>query len=197
MNKSNKISIILLSAIVLCLSFPSINGAVNLTDSIDVEVEQWIGLVKPAINIDNQSVIINADLGVNNTYDVDDTINIDINITDKTNRTSFILPRTMFYSILIVRKAEITWGFDLFSRMFPVHVVNSTNVVDSMIGAETSSSITIPLKYTISNTTYDDGEEMTMYIMVMGLLPGDTNGGPFGLLPIIDFKRITLNATYV
>jgi len=194
MKKMRNIAII--SAIIIGLTATSAAGTVNINNGIDVEVDYWIGLVTPVIDLENQSVIINANLGENETYYVNDTIEIDINLTDNTGRDNYILPRSMFYSILVVRQAEITFGFDILSRMFPVRSFGSINVVDSMLGNNITDKITLPLDYKISNTTYDDGEEMTMHIMVMGFLPGDTCDDPCRP-PIIDYRKITLNATYV
>jgi len=196
MNKTKIISLIT-SAIILSLSITSTAGAVTITNGIDVQVDYWIGLVTPVIDMSNQSIIVNADYSENDTYIVDDTIDFDINTVNNTNRTNFIFPRSMFYSVFIVRKAEITGGLDLFRRMFPVRSFGSINVVDSMIGNNTTNMISIPLQYTITNTTYDDGEEITMHVMAMGFLPGDTVGILGGALPIIDYKSIKLNVTYV
>ena len=197
MKKMKTISLIM-SAIIISVSVTSIGGAVTLTNGIDVGVDYWIGLVTPTIDIENQSIIVNADMGENDTYIVDDTLDIDINILNNTDRSSFILPRAMFYSVLVVRKAELTWGFDYFSRMFPVKAIGSINVVESMLGNNTIiNTISLPLQYAITNTTYDDGEQITMHIMTMGLLPGDTVGILGGSLPIIDYRSIKLNVTYV
>ena len=149
MKKMRNIAII--SAIIIGLTATSATGTVNINNGIDVEVDYWLGLVTPVIDLENQSVIINANLGENETYYVNDTIEIDINITDNTNRDNYILPRSMFYSILVVRKnVGITFGFDILSRMFPVKAFGSINVVDSMIGENVTDKITLPLEYTIT-----------------------------------------------
>ncbi|RLF50268.1 MAG: hypothetical protein DRN24_06825, partial [Thermoplasmata archaeon] len=65
----------------------------------------------------------------------------------------------------------------------------------SVLGGEKSDNITVNLSYSISNMTFENGENLTMHIWVMGFLPGNVNGVIKGL-PIIGHKVVNLNVEY-
>lgn len=184
----------------------SICGAEEtLNGEMKVEVSGWIGIVSPKIEFGNQNVTFDVEKETveNETFcNVNDTLKINLNITDnRSGGRKFILPRSMFYSIIMYRK-PIEALFPLFplskmlSRIFPVkQLLKSVNVVNSTLGGKRDNNITIPLKYTITNETFNKkGEKLSMMVYVMGFLPGDING--IKGLPIIAHKTITLNISY-
>jgi hypothetical protein len=186
----------------MCRAEETLNGEMK------VEVSGWIGIVFPKIEFDNQSVTFDVEKETveNETFcNVNDTLKINLNITDNSSGgRKFILPRSMFYSIIMYRKPikPIEALFPLFplskmlSRIFPVkQLLKSVNVVNSTLGSKKDNNITIPLKYTITNETFNKkGENLSMMVYVMGFLPGDING--IEGVPIIAHKTITLNISY-
>ena len=204
MNKIERITSIMVVSLFVSMSIASVVGAEEtLTGDISVEINGWIGVVSPRVNIEeNQSVNFSVDVvgeGDNTTYTVNDSLRINLNITDGTNRTNFILPRSMSYSIIVCRKPsdiKLLPIFGLLDRLLPVRVLfKSVNVVSSVLGGEKSDNITVNLSYSISNMTFENGENLTMHIWVMGFLPGNVNGVIKGL-PIIDHEVVNLNVEY-
>ena len=204
MNKIERITSIMVVSLFVSMSIASVVGAEEtLTGDISVEINGWIGVVSPRVNIEeNQSVNFSVDVvgeGDNTTYTVNDSLRINLNITDGTNRTNFILPRSMSYSIIVCRKPldiKLLPVFGLLDRLFPVRVLfKSVSVASSVLGGEKSDNITVNLSYSISNMTFENGENLTMHIWVMGFLPGNVNGVIKGL-PIIGHKVVNLNVEY-
>lgn len=208
----NKIKIIsmLVIAMFLSLAFSTTGTAVDLQGGIDVSVTGFVGLVTPRINLTeeqlNQSVtfMVNITLDpenpANNTYLVEDVLKINLNINDETNRTSFILPRSVVYGILLIRdKSKIALRpiFGFLRRLIPVReLFQRVKVVDSLLGKKVDN-MTIPIEYNIDSATYENvTENTTLHIFTMGFLPGDADGIS-GKLPIIDHKKINLQVTYV
>ena len=201
----NKIKLTTLTIAALFLSIPVLSTAEadeTLTGTINVEIKEWIGIVYPEINIDNQSVTFEVNIstdGSETTYQVEDTLTIELNITKNTDRENYIFPRSVFYSIIMTRKildAKLLPIIGFFKRIFPVReIFKSVNVIKGMLGKE-ESSINITLNYPISNETFHNGENLTMYIYVMGFLPGDVNGLLKGI-PIIDHAKVALNVSYI
>lgn len=199
MNKVKIISIFI-GAIALSVSAASMVGAVDLTGEIDVEVDGWLGVVTPIIGIDNQNLTLDAEL-VNDTYTIDCNMTINLDIVDNSGRDTFYFSRGVVYSIIIFRKdAELFPLQGFVNRLVPhIELFKSVHVVDSQFGGgnQKQNCINISLNYDLpNNETFDNGEELTMHIFVMGIFPGDANGIADDL-PIIDHKILALNITYV
>jgi len=64
-------------------------------------------------------------------------------------------------------------------------------------GSQKATNFSINLKYRITNETFHNGENLTMYITVMGFLPGNINGIHNGEIPIIDRGIVNLKVTYI
>jgi len=202
----NKIKIMSIMAIIISMSCASMVGAVKLPGDINVKIENTIGLVKPVINIDNETPIdisLNVDIdgtGENITYHVNDTISINLAIEDTSGRDSFFFPRTVAYSVIIMRNitsAKLLPISGFFKRMFPhIELFKSVNVVNSTIAGIKQSQINISLDYYLTNNETYDGEQLTMYIFVMGILPGDVNGISSDI-PFVDHKKVTLIVDYI
>jgi len=203
MNKTRKIVSLIVASLCISIASASIVGAEEvLNGNIDVEINELIGIVYPKMDLDdNQSVNFSVDVvgeGDNVTYIVNDSLRINLNITDNANRSNFILPRSIFYSIVVYRKIsdiKLLPFFGLLNRLMPVRVLfKPVNVVDSLLGENKSDNITIDMNYSISNTTFENGENLTMHIWVMGFLPGNVNN--VKSLPIIDHQIVNLNVKY-
>jgi len=197
-----KVTIMITTTIlVILLAASSVEADVVLTGGIDAEVKEWLGIVHPKINLENQSVTFGVDVtteGDKTIYKVNDTLIINLNITKEVNRT-YIIPRSIFYSAFMKRKIGFRDIFPLrgiLSRIFPMKALfKSVNVVKGMLG-KADQSINISLNYEISNTTFENGENLTMTIYVMGFLPGDLDGLS-AKIPIITKKQITLEVSYI
>ncbi len=201
MNKGKIISIIVVS---LLIGVVSVNfaGAAILTDRVEADVNGWVGIVTPDITLGNQSITLLVNVtedGDNATYTVEDELFIELNSTDNSGRSQFIMPRSIFYSAIVIRNpldVNILPIKGYFGRILPiVEFAKSKNIVDSMLGGKKDNNITIPAKYEISEETFNNGENLTMHFYVMGLMPGETNGLSDSL-PIIAHKTITLDITY-
>jgi len=211
--KKMKIAAMLITAMCVSLAVTSISGAVYLNADIDVKVSNFIGLVSPAINVStdaqkNQTVKFKVtvnETAVNETdwtYVVNDSLVINLTIDDQSGREVFLLPRLVFYRIVVMRDIsealDINANIGLLSKIFPVKVpLGSVNVVDTY-GGEKSTEISIGLSYQIDNLTFYDpeGENLTMYITTIGFLPGNVNGFLEGKIPIIDRQAINLHVLY-
>jgi len=201
MNKI-KITSIMIVAMFIGMGAASICGAKEtLNGEMKVEVSEWMGIVSPKIDFGNQSVTFNAEketVDNETVYNVNDTLKINLNITDNSGRNTYILPRSMFCSVIMYRKpieAKLFPLMGILSRLFPVRqLLKSANVVNSTLGGKKDNNITISLKYTVTNDTFNNGgENLSMMVYVIGFLPGDINGGG---LSIIAHKTITLNISY-
>lgn len=169
--------------------------------NVNVEVKEWLGVVYPKIEIENQSITFGTEIitdGEETTYLVNDTLIIPLHVVNESNRT-FVIPRAVFYSVIIKRSlsdAKILPIRGFLKRMFPVlSIFKSVNVIKGMLGKE-DESINVTLNYKISNTTFENGENLTMIIFVMGFLPGDLNGLS-EKIPFIAKKQVTLNVSYI
>lgn len=144
----------------------------------------------------------------NNLYIVEDELIINLSLIDESNRAAFVLPRFMFYRVVLVRDIGNAIALPkkfggLFSRLMPVKVAfGSVGVANTLTGGSGATNITIKVNYQITNETYNQGkgfENLTLRIFTMGFLPGNINGigGLFeGKLPIIDFKAVSLDIDY-
>jgi len=196
----NRIGVVLCIGLILILECSLLVDAEELEGSIDVEVKNYIGLVCPSINIPSQNVTFSVEEigdGGETTYMVNDTLEIHLNITDSSGRKSFVLPRSVMYSVVMVRSFSGSALFPIrgiLSRLIPVRVLmKSVNVADSILGGKKSSTIIIPIKYELQSGNIT-GEDMTLYIVVMGFLPGDVND--IEGIPIVAFEKIELSISY-
>ncbi len=188
------------TVMLIAVDFYPLIGAEQLEGSIDVDVRDYIGVVCPKINIENQ----NISFAVENisddktTYMVNDTLEITLTVNDTSGRSSFILPRSVFYSVFITRDvsdAGLFPIFGIFRRLMPVKCLfRSINVVNSTLGGKKNSTIVIPVQYTLPKGNISN-ENLTLYIIVTGFLPGNVNG--FHNFPIVAYKKITLAVTYI
>jgi len=201
MNKIKITSIVVVS-LLIGIGAANFAGAVSLTGRVEADVNNWIGVVTPNITLNNQSVTLIVNIttdGENTTYVVEDELFIELNSTDNSGREQFIMPRSIFYSVAVIRNpldAGLLPISGLFRRILPIlEPLKSRNVADSMIGGEKHDNITIPANYEISNTTFEEGENLTMHIYVMGFIPGEVNGLAENI-PIIAHKKITLEVSY-
>lgn len=225
MRKIKKTMSIMMAAMIVSLTAASIAGAVTaeekdvgedgysgayLDGGIDVKLDGFIGVVSPVINItedqENQTVtfLVNVtedpENPENSTYDVEDELRINLTITDESGRASFLLPRSLIYGYIFVRDPStvpIRPIFGYLKRLFPVRkLLNSVPVADTLLGSSKADNITIPISYSLANTTYEAGSEnMTLHIFTMGFLPGNSNGFS-EKLPIVDHVKINLEIHY-
>lgn len=202
MNKIKIVSIIIVSMLI-GLSATSLISAEKIDEKIDVEVKDWIGVVYPSVSIENQSVtfLVNITTIDNKTkYKVQDDLIIDLNITDNSGRDSFFFPRSLTYCAVLSRKINDVGLFPLQglrNRLFAhTEFFSTVNVVDSTIGGGKANNITLTLRYSISEATYNNsGENLTLNLYIMGILPGDTNGVT-DLIPIIIKEKVELEVNY-
>lgn len=193
-----KITSIIIIALFLSISTMSVASAdVALNGKIDVEINEWLGIVYPKINVENQSVTFNVET-TESEHIVNDTLIINLDVTNNSNRT-FLLPRSVYYSVIMSRNIADVKLLPLrgyFNRLFPVRsLFNAVNVIDGLVGKNASTDIEIPVSYVIDNETYNSGENLTLHLYVMGFLPGDLDG--LGKkVPIISNKNIVLNVNY-
>jgi len=181
---------------------------VELAGNIDVKIDGFIGVVSPIINIteeqENQSVtfLVNAtedpEDPANNSYIVEDTITIDLEITDNSGRDSFVISRFVIYHVMITRPIgkALPGGLGIINRLFPVRKLGRVHVVNSLFGGNISENISIDFSYKLRNKElFDSGENLTLHITVIGFLPGNSNGIS-DMLPIVDHKAISLDVKY-
>jgi len=193
-----KLFLIISAVLLITTSFYPLIGAEELEGSIDVDVKDYIGLVCPKINIGNQNVTFAVETVSNGktTYMVNDTLEITLVINDTSGRKSFVLPRSMFYSVFITRgvsDAGIFPIFGIFGRLVPVkYLLRSINVANSTLGGKKNDTIVIPIHYAISEGT--SNEHLMLHLFVMGFLPGDVDG--YHGFPIVAHKKIKLNVSY-
>jgi len=201
MNKI-KIASIVVVGLLIGIGVANYAGATTLTGQVEADIENWVGVVTPDITVENQSVTLVVNVtedGENSSYIVEDELFIELNSTDNSGRETFILPRSVFYSAVATRNvfdAGILPIMSILDRVLPIReLLKSRNVVDSMLGGDKHNNITIPANYEISNTTFEEGENLTLHLFVMGFMPGETNGLS-DTIPVLAHKVITLEITY-
>jgi hypothetical protein len=220
--KKIKITTISIVAVLICFGASTITGAVELDGSIDVEIEHfYFGMVYPRICVENQSIELEVEVDtVDNqtTYRVNDTIEIDLDINDMTEREGWTLPRSIIYSVVIVRRLSLRELFPLrglINRAFPyMKLFGTVNLVNSTKGSNQSDKIILKLNYVVPRDQkpifkgkklgfLDDPdypitrENLTMYITMLGFLPGEVNGvGDQAFLKIVSHKKIALDVVY-
>ena len=198
-----KVITITIVSILLGAGITSVGIAQSLDGKIDVEVSKFLGLVKPVINLENESDVsfVVRPVGDENStyYQVNDTIEINLDITDNSGRGDtlpFVFGRSIFCSAIIWRMPKITLQGGFFKRLIPTFVpLQIVNVVNSTIGKNKSTVIEFPLNYTIAEEVANsEGEQMTMHILCMGMIPDDVNG--IGDIKFISHKKVTINVGY-
>ncbi len=206
--KKIKISTIMITIMLISISAVSISGEGVLEGNIEVETTEYLGIVKPKMNLsENQSISLDVsyvkdDNSTNATgrYMVNDTLMISLNITDNCGRNIFLVQRSIIVGVIISRKfADITLSpilpiTGLFRRFFPVISIVPATVIPGLLNRQRDNYVNITMNYEIDNSTLSDGENLTMNIFIVGFLPGDVNG--FDILPIVDYKQINLAVEY-
>jgi hypothetical protein len=210
--KKMKIAAILIGAMFVGLATTSVSGEQILGTEIDITINSFIGLVSPSVTTPEEEVI-NLGVEVNEshenatewTYELNDTIVINIGYNDLSGREAFVLPRLMFYRIVAMRDfADRDNGKGgLLDKLFPIKAgFGQVGVVNTTGGSERAKNITIKVDYKITNETYAQAageEQFTLRIFTMGFLPGNIlgNGGFLdGQIPIIDYKEVNLTVNY-
>jgi len=197
----NKIKILSLSigAIILSVSAVSMVGAVELTGSIEAEIVESFGLVKPRIQLDEKQTGITLatefDESTNYTM-VNDTLCIKIDVTDNSRRETFLIPRFVFASIVIIRKEAPIFpllgllgdGPGYLARLIPVkQFLEKSEISDS----EGEHCINVTMNYWIGNeTNYIESENLTMHLFIVGFFPGDVK--EIEKIHFVDHKVINL-----
>jgi len=212
--KKIKIVAMLTATMFVCLAATSISGAVDLNADVNVTINGFIGIISPVVDISteeqkNQTIgfLVNVTEPPgdekNNSYKVDDKLVINLDITDETEREVFILPRFVFYRVIVARDLSDAIALpkrfgSLFTRLLPIKApFGQVGVVSTLGGSQKATNFSINLKYRITNETFHNGENLTMYITVMGFLPGNINGIHNGEIPIIDRGIVNLKVTYI
>lgn len=208
--KKIKIISMLIATLFISSAIASISGAEELEGDINAEVKGFLGVVSPGINITNQSVTFLVNVTEppgdpeNNSYKVEDELIIDLKINDTTKREIFLLPRFVYHRIVCARDLSDALALPksiggLFERWFPIKVpFGQAPVVNTLGGGQKATNISIKVDYKITNETFHEGENLTMRILVMGMLPWDVNGlSEEGIGRIIGHKIVNLEVSYV
>ena len=160
--------------------------------------------VAPVINVgENQTGLSplkvdvlegNASANETDRYFLNDTLSININITNDVGR-EFFIPRFLYATVIIMRDKDnvpLSPILSFFKRLIPVRMFpfgkNKANMrVD--VTSEGNKVLNITMDYEVTNDTAQ--ENLTMHLFVMGMLPGNING--LGeKLPIVAYKQINL-----
>jgi len=197
----NKIKILSLSigAIILSISAVSMVGAVELTGSIKVEIVESFGLVKPRIQLDeNQTgITLATEFYERTNYTmVNDTLSIKIDVTDNSRRETFLIPRFVFASVVIIRKEAPIFPLLGLMGNGPGYLTRLIPVKQFLVKSEISDSegehcINVTMNYWIGNkTNYIKSENLTMHLFTVGFFPGDVNG--LENIHFVDHKVVNL-----
>ena len=189
---------ILIACITILSQVAPMVAAEKLEGEIKAGVSDFIGIVHPEISLENQNISLRVEKvmdGNDTKYLVNDTLEIRINITDKSGRKFLILPRSILYSVIVTRDLSNVDFLPLRGVLkrivLAVDVFSSVRVVDSIFGKK-NDSIVIPLKYAIDENTTK--EKINLHITAIGWLPGAAGGMKF--LPIVAHKKVELTVTY-
>ena len=202
-----KIISLLIGAVFLGVSLTTVVGADELSGSIEAQIIESIGLVKPVIKLDvNQTgLTLSKQIDENTNYTmVNDTIRINIDKVDNSGRDSFIIPRYVFTSVLITRDPKSMpllplTRLNLFKKGMPPFLTRLIVAFSPLkkVDITTDNSTTeyyfnVSMHYWIGNkTSYMLKENLTMHIFTMGFFPGDVNGIISGI-KWIDHRVINL-----
>lgn len=211
-----KVVSIMIATLFICSAVASIVGAtpedpfkgkelnkVILEGEINVNVSKTLGLVLPAINISDQSVIFKVNSTskslFNKKYRVENELVIKLSINNESERDDYKLPRSMFYGVLGIRGIGLAFKPikpGLINRLFPIRGFGSVKVVKSKYNKNLSDEIKIRIKYyEITKELLERGENIILNIYVMGFLPDDVNGELEGT-KVVAHKVINLKVTY-
>jgi hypothetical protein len=201
MKKIKILSIMIISALI-GTGIVSTSTAVQLDGQIDVEIRELFGLVAPIINIENTTVVFPAepyDYKGTTQYYVNSTLEIELVVSDNSGRNDTFLPylfgRPLFYSAFMWRMPKITLKGGFLQRFIPTFVpLRTVNVVNSTFGKDETTTIQLPVNYTIADAAVTETEEMTLHLLCMGMPPGDVNG--IAGIKIISHKKIALDVSY-
>ncbi|HEX17721.1 MAG TPA: hypothetical protein ENG60_04865, partial [Thermoplasmatales archaeon] len=97
---------ILIACITILSQVAPMVAAEKLEGEIKAGVSDFIGIVHPEISLENQNISLRVEKvmdGNDTKYLVNDTLEIRINITDKSGRKFLILPRSILYSVIVTR----------------------------------------------------------------------------------------------
>jgi len=212
--KKMKLITMLIASMFVGLAASSVSGAVELEATIDVTVTQFLaGLVSPVVNVTtegqrNQSVTLMVNLTdpINKTGRVEDELVINLNIDDQSGRDviPYIIPRWIIGTIMLKRdpiEALKNYNFmegGLLKRFIPLTKLIMVPVVQTFQDDSEPTNFTVPLSFYVNNESFVNGENLTLSITVMGIIPGDINGffNFDGQLPFLDKKEITLIIDY-
>lgn len=204
-----KIVAMLIATMFVGLTATSISGAVDLNANVNVVIKEWIGSIAPSINIttdDQQNQTIDLKVKVNETsvnatdwtYKVNDTLVINFNVDDQSNRKLgiFLAPRFVFYRLALKEDPD-----DILEK--PIWKTSGVaNVVRSLFDGiwPKADKIQEKIAFSIDNETYvGDPVELYLVIHTVGFLPGNVNG--HSLLddenPIIDRGVVKLTIDFV
>ncbi|MCK4365596.1 MAG: hypothetical protein KAW45_06070 [Thermoplasmatales archaeon] len=203
-----KIVAMLIATMFVGLTATSISGAVDLEADINVAIKEWIGCISPVINITtdeqkNQTVDFLVKVNEtgeeqNHTYVVNDTLVINFNIDDQSNRRLgiFLFPRFVFTRLALKEDPDDILEKPIWKESGAVNVVRS--LFDGIWPQ--ADKIEEKLKFSIDKDTFYGGPvELYLIINTVGFLPGNINGG--GLLgddnPIIDRGVVKLTINFV
>jgi hypothetical protein len=184
---------ILITMMLVCVTITSIGGAVELDGEIDVEITQSIGLVAPKIALEENQTFgpLNVEEDDGTLY-VNDTLSIKLNVTD--DRETRFFPKFMLAGVFIIRdpaSIKISPVSTYLKRLIPVRIMPLTK--QGTIDVSNEKYLNISLNYEVNNTIVS--ENMTMHILTMGILPGDTNG--IEGIKIVDYMKVNLkDVTY-
>ena len=205
--KKIKIVAMLTTVFVVCSALASISGAVELNADINVEIREWIGYVAPTINIStddqrNQSVDIEVNANyTSGVHKINDTITINLNIDDQSNRKLglFIVPRFVVYKLALKQDPDDILETPTWKTTGYEYVVRSlfgkpVETIEAKLGGFSIDNETLNKDGASENRT-----DLYLVIQTVGFLPGNVNG--YSLFgddnPIVDRGVVKLSIDYV
>lgn len=176
----------------------ALNGTIKaewVTDSL--LRNQWLGLITPSINLsENQTLQVNVEKGENETYYVNSTLQIEVEVIGNASRL-FLFGRSIMSAISIIKEEKSILPLrGLLQRWFigKLLTVSKTNVDKELGVNETGRYIEIPLYYEIDNET--EMENVSMHILVWGMFPGNAYPG-LDRVSIIEYAKLNLEFVYI
>jgi len=195
--KEMKLISIMIVTVLIGAGLSSISVAQPLGGQIDVEVSNFIGIVSPVLNLDNESTVdFSAEFveeGNNSYYKINDSLEINLDVTNNMGRDNLIFSRSLFYAAVLIRTPKITFTGGFFKRMLPVLKFGVKPIMDSMLVQNSTPVIKLPVNYTLGADSIGT-EEMTLHLFTMGMIPGDVNG--IEGLKIVDYQKVSLTVDY-
>ena len=194
-----KIIFLLVLGLVVYALIPSVTATVEVEGSIKAEIlPLYIGIVKPIMNLtENQTLDLNVDES-NGNLTVNETLKINIEkIGDLGRKLPFLLPRSIFVQVIIIRKDfELTPLKGILDRIFVSTVFDRVDVIPGFGKELNNLAVNIPMNYKIKDTTTT--EDFTMHVFAMGSLPGNNGDNKDKILPpIIGYQMVNLKVNYL